>query len=157
MKDLWLKSKEKAVSDEQTAVSSNDPANSAAEQYGFTPEQDRQPAKLLKLENQSLWSAALYGIGNNSGDLVTLALSQVGNARDYLLPCLTVPTQNEAHRRMGAKTFAVSERVPQSRLHNPTHKRQAERLPCQHRRAVTGEHGKAYGADEIGAGYPQSS
>lgn len=81
MKDLWLKSKEKAVSDEQTAVSSNDPANSAAEQYRFTPEQDRQPAKLLKLENQSLWSAALYGIGNNSGDLVTLALSQVGNAR----------------------------------------------------------------------------
>ncbi|SCG98723.1 Uncharacterised protein [uncultured Ruminococcus sp.] len=71
----------KAVSDEQTAVSSNDPANSAAEQYRFTPEQDRQPAKLLKLENQSLWSAALYGIGNNSGDLVTLALSQVGNAR----------------------------------------------------------------------------
>ena len=55
-------------------------AEELADRYGFTPKQDRQLAELLKPENQSLWSAALYGIGNGSGDLVMVALSQVGNA-----------------------------------------------------------------------------
>ena len=44
---------------------------------------------------------------------------------DYLLPC----RKRTAHRDMGATAFAVSERIPQSDLHNPAHKRQAERLP----------------------------
>lgn len=62
-----------------TVTVSHRTAEELADQYGFTPEQGRQLLELLKPENQSLWSAALYGIGNGSGDLVTVALSQVGN------------------------------------------------------------------------------
>lgn len=54
-------------------------AEELADQYGFTPAQDQQLAELLKPENRSLWSAALYGIGNGSANLVSVALSQVGN------------------------------------------------------------------------------
>ena len=58
---------------------------------------------------------------------------------------------------MGAAALAVSERIPQSRLHNPAHKRQAERLPCRHRQAGAGAHGKAHRADETGAGYHRAA
>lgn len=73
---------------------------------------------------------------------------------DYLLPCLTVPAENEQPIGVwGAEALAVSERIPQSHLHNPAHKRQAERLPCRHRQAGARAYGKAHGADETGAGY----
>jgi hypothetical protein len=36
-------------------------------------------AELLKDENNSLWSAVLYGISYSSDQIVTVALSQVGN------------------------------------------------------------------------------
>lgn len=72
-----------------------------------------------------------------------------------LSPPLPHSTRRErtAHRRMGAAALAVSERISQSHLHNPAHKRKAERLPCRHRQAGAGAHGKAHGADETGAGY----
>ena len=50
-----------------------------AAQYGFNQEQKDYLAELLKDENNSLWSAVLYGISYSDGDIVTVALSQVGN------------------------------------------------------------------------------
>lgn len=50
-----------------------------AAQYGFNQEQKDYLTELLKDENNSLWSAALYGIGASDGEIVTIALSQVGN------------------------------------------------------------------------------
>ena len=50
-----------------------------AEQYGFNQEQKDYLAELLKDENNSMWSAVLYGISYSDGEIVTVALSQVGN------------------------------------------------------------------------------
>ena len=50
-----------------------------ATQYGFNEEQKEYLAELLKEENNSLWSAALYGIKASDDQIVTVALSQVGN------------------------------------------------------------------------------
>ena len=51
-----------------------------ADQYGFSQEQRDYLAELLKDENNSLWAAALYGIRTGDGEIVTVALSQIGNA-----------------------------------------------------------------------------
>ena len=56
-------------------------AEEMADDYGFSAEQREQLAELLSDENASLWSSALYGI-NFSGDIVEVALSQVGNSGD---------------------------------------------------------------------------
>lgn len=50
-----------------------------AVQYGFNQEQKDYLAELLKDENNSMWSAVLYGISYSDGKIVTVALSQVGN------------------------------------------------------------------------------
>ena len=50
-----------------------------AAQYGFNQEQKDCLAELLKDENNSMWSAVLYGISYSSDQIVTVALSQVGN------------------------------------------------------------------------------
>ena len=50
-----------------------------AAQYGFDQEQKDYLAELLKDENNSLWSQVLYGITGGDGQIVTVALSQVGN------------------------------------------------------------------------------
>ncbi len=50
-----------------------------AAQYGFNQDQKDYLAELLKDENNSLWSAVLYGISYSDGEIVTVALSQVGN------------------------------------------------------------------------------
>ena len=50
-----------------------------AVQYGFNQEQKDYLAELLKDENNSMWSAVLYGISYSDGEIVTVALSQVGN------------------------------------------------------------------------------
>lgn len=50
-----------------------------AAQYGFNQEQRDYLAELLKDENNSLWSQVLYGITGGDGQIVTVALSQVGN------------------------------------------------------------------------------
>lgn len=50
-----------------------------ATQYGFNQEQKDYLTELLREENNSLWSAALYGIRASDDQIVTVALSQVGN------------------------------------------------------------------------------
>lgn len=54
-------------------------ADEMANQYGFNPEQKGYLTELLKDGNNSLWSAVLYGIHSGDGQIVTVALSQVGN------------------------------------------------------------------------------
>lgn len=50
-----------------------------ADTYGFNASQRQQIAELLSDEYRELWNAALYGIGAGSGEIVAVALSQVGN------------------------------------------------------------------------------
>lgn len=50
-----------------------------AAQYGFSQEQKDYLAELLQEENNSLWASVLYGIGYSDDQIVTVALSQVGN------------------------------------------------------------------------------
>lgn len=47
--------------------------------YGFNGEQRKQLAELLKNENNSLWSSVLYGVTASDGQIVSVALSQIGN------------------------------------------------------------------------------
>ena len=54
-------------------------ADEMAAKYGFNQEQKQFLAELLKDENNPLWSQVLYGIGYSDGQIVTVALSQVGN------------------------------------------------------------------------------
>ena len=54
-------------------------AEEMADQYGFNEEQRQQLSELLDEENNSLWSQVLYGISVGDGEIVTVALSQVGN------------------------------------------------------------------------------
>lgn len=50
-----------------------------AAQLHFTPAQLAQLAELLAEENNGLWNAVLYGIGAGDHDIVSVALSQLGN------------------------------------------------------------------------------
>ena len=54
-------------------------ASEMADIYSFNAEQRQQLAELLSDEYRELWSAVLYGTGTGSGEIVTVALSQVGN------------------------------------------------------------------------------
>lgn len=54
-------------------------AEEMADYYGFSTGQCAQLAALLADENQGMWSAVLYGIGAGSGQIVEVALSQIGN------------------------------------------------------------------------------
>ncbi len=54
-------------------------AEEMADRFSFNAEQRKQMAELLADENNSMWSAVLYGIGTGDGEIVTVALSQVGN------------------------------------------------------------------------------
>ena len=55
-------------------------AEEMADKYNFNADQREQLSELLAEENNSLWSAVLYGITIGDGEIVTVALSQVGNA-----------------------------------------------------------------------------
>lgn len=50
-----------------------------AAQYGFNQEQKDYLTELLKDENNSIWASVLYGINYSDDQIVTVALSQVGN------------------------------------------------------------------------------
>ena len=54
-------------------------ADEMADLYNFTADQREQLAELLAEANRSVWSAALYGIGAGDGEIVVVALSQIGN------------------------------------------------------------------------------
>lgn len=62
-----------------TITVSHKTADEMADAYHFTADQREQLAELLAEENRSLWSAVLYGIGTGDGEIVTVALSQIGN------------------------------------------------------------------------------
>ena len=47
--------------------------------YGFNQEQKDYLTELLQDKNNSLWSSALYGITASDDQIVTVALSQIGN------------------------------------------------------------------------------
>lgn len=54
-------------------------AEEMADKYSFNADQREQLAELLAEENRSMWSAVLYGIYTEDGEIVSVALSQVGN------------------------------------------------------------------------------
>jgi len=54
-------------------------ADEMADAYHFTADQRAHLAELLAEENRGMWSAVLYGIGTGDGEIVTVALSQIGN------------------------------------------------------------------------------
>ena len=54
-------------------------ADEMADIYNFTADQREMLAELLAEENSGMWSAVLYGIGTGDGEIVTVALSQLGN------------------------------------------------------------------------------
>ena len=43
-----------------------------------------------------------------------------------------------ADRHMGTAASGLSEEVPKGYIHQSSHKRQAQRLPCRHRQAGAG-------------------
>ncbi len=54
-------------------------AEEMAAQYGFNEDQKEQLSELLADENNSLWTSVLYGITGSDGEIVSVALSQIGN------------------------------------------------------------------------------
>ena len=54
-------------------------AQEQAEEYVFGQEQKEMLEKMLADENNVLWSTVLYGISSSNGQIVAVALSQVGN------------------------------------------------------------------------------
>lgn len=60
-------------------IVSHKTADEIAAKYGFNQEQKQFLTELLKDENNPLWSQVLYGIGYSDGQIVSVALSQVGN------------------------------------------------------------------------------
>ena len=54
-------------------------ADEMADAYNFTADQRERLVELLAEENSGMWSAVLYGIGAGDGEIVVVALSQLGN------------------------------------------------------------------------------
>lgn len=54
-------------------------ADEMAIQYGFSQEQKDFLSELLNEENNMLWTSVLYGIAKADGEIVSVALSQIGN------------------------------------------------------------------------------
>lgn len=54
-------------------------ADEMADIYNFSADQREMLAELLAEENSDMWSAVLYGIGTGDGEIVVVALSQLGN------------------------------------------------------------------------------
>ncbi len=54
-------------------------AEEMADKYNFNADQREQLSELLAEENNPLWSQVLYGISGGDGEIVSVALSQVGN------------------------------------------------------------------------------
>lgn len=54
-------------------------ADEMADHFHFNADQRKQLAELLAEGNHSMWSAVLYGIGTGDGEIVAVALSQLGN------------------------------------------------------------------------------
>ena len=50
-----------------------------ASEYGFTDEQNKQLNELIDERNRGLWDQFLFGIKGANGDIVAMALTQIGN------------------------------------------------------------------------------
>lgn len=50
-----------------------------ADMYNFNQEQRDYLTELLKDENNQLWSSVLYGISSGDGEIISVAVSQIGN------------------------------------------------------------------------------
>ena len=53
-------------------------ADEMATQFGFNADQKKQLNELLSEDNKSLWAAVLYGISTSDTQIVSVALSQIG-------------------------------------------------------------------------------
>lgn len=53
-------------------------ADEMTQQFGFNSDQKKQLNELLSEDNKSLWAAVLYGISTNDTQIVSVALSQIG-------------------------------------------------------------------------------
>ena len=53
-------------------------ADEMATQFGFNADQKKQLNELLSKDNKSLWAAVLYGISTSDTQIVSVALSQIG-------------------------------------------------------------------------------
>ena len=53
-------------------------ADEMAAQFGFSSDQKKQLNELLSEDNKSLWAAVLYGISTSDTQIVSVALSQIG-------------------------------------------------------------------------------
>ena len=53
-------------------------ADEMAAQFGFNSDQKKQLNELLSEDNKSLWAAVLYGISTSDTQIVSVALSQIG-------------------------------------------------------------------------------
>lgn len=53
-------------------------ADEMAAQFGFNSDQKKQLNELLSEDNKSLWAAVLYGIITSDTQIVSVALSQIG-------------------------------------------------------------------------------
>jgi hypothetical protein len=53
-------------------------ADEMATQFGFNADQKQQLNELLSEDNKSLWAAMLYGISTSDTQIVSVALSQIG-------------------------------------------------------------------------------
>lgn len=60
-------------------IVSHKTAAEMADEYGFTKEQKQYLTELLDEKNREMWAAVLYGIHSGDGEIVAVALSQIGN------------------------------------------------------------------------------
>ena len=73
---------------------------------------------------------------------------------DYLIPRLTVPAEKDRSIGIwGAAASGLSEAVPQSYIHQSSHKWQTERLPRRHQRTGTGTLPQAHRGHEASTGH----
>lgn len=50
-----------------------------ATQYGFNATQKEQLGELLSDDKQKIWNQVLFGITGSNGDIISVALTQIGN------------------------------------------------------------------------------
>lgn len=58
---------------------SHETVEEMADMYNFNQEQRDYLTELLRDENNQLWSSVLYGISSGDGEIVSVAVSQIGN------------------------------------------------------------------------------
>ena len=57
---------------------------------------------------------------------------------DYLVPCIALPAEEEQPIGTWGQRHLDYLKIPKGYIHQSSHKRQAQRLPCRHRQAGAG-------------------